>query len=71
MSTLYEVLNLRKNMVSNMDYLKSNYPLIDEILVDLDRIINLDMSHSDIFYWWYDNEDSINTIDQLIKNIKE
>lgn len=67
--TKTEIWKLRNNIIENIDYLSTEYQTTYDILSDLNRIISLDMSHSMIFQWWSDNEDSIDIINKLIEKV--
>jgi len=66
----YEVSKLRDTIFDNIDYLSTEYQPTNDILSQLNRMINWDSSHSLIFQWWVKNEDSINTINELLEKIE-
>ncbi|MEA2049213.1 MAG: hypothetical protein U9O56_00550 [Campylobacterota bacterium] len=66
-----KVLRLRDNITENIDYLSKEYQTTYDILDELNKIIKFDMSHSLIFQWWVENEDSINIINELIEKLEE
>lgn len=63
----YEIMKLKENISQNIDYLSTEYQSTNDILSELNRMINWDMSHSMMFHWWVDNEDSINIINELLE----
>ena len=69
--TKTEIWKLKDNITENIDYLSTEYQTTYDILSDLNRMISFDISHSMIFQWWIENEDSINTINDLIGKLEE
>jgi len=66
----YEVMKLKDSISENIEYLSTKYHLTNDILSELQRIENLDMSRRMMFQWWVDNEESINTINQLLEELE-
>lgn len=69
--TKIKIWELRNKIVQNIDYLSTKYQKTNDILYDLNRIISLDMSHSLMFQWWCENEESIDTINNLLQMLEE
>lgn len=67
----YEIMKLKENISQHIDYLSTEYQSTNDILSELNRMINWDMSHSMMFHWWVNNEDSINIINELIEKLEE
>jgi len=67
MTMKFKITKLRDNISANIDYLSTEYYLVNDILLELNRLINWDMSHSLMLQWWCENEDSINTINELLE----
>ena len=67
----YEILQLRENIIQNIEYLSTEYKLTNDILSELNRIISLEMSRSMMFYWYVENEESINIINELLKKLED
>lgn len=63
MTMKFKITKLRENISANIDYLSTEYYLV----IELNRSINLDMSHSMMLQWWRNNEDSINIINELLE----
>lgn len=62
--------NLKNNITANIDYLSTEYQATHDILTELDNMINLDIDNSIVFQWWIKNENSINTINKLLKRLE-
>ena len=62
-----KVITLRDKIENNIDYLLMEYSTVDNILTDLNKIINLGLSYSNIFQWWCENEDKIDTINEILE----
>jgi len=65
-----KILTLRDDILDNKRYLTDEYKSTHDILLELTKIINWDMSHSLILYWWTENEDKIDTIYKLLERQK-
>ena len=61
-----KVLRLKNNIENNIDYLSNEYHNTYDILSELNRITNFQMSHSLMLQWWVNNETSIDIINELI-----
>ncbi len=66
-----KVLRLKNNIENNIDYLSNEYHNTYDILSELNRITNFQMSHSLMLQWWVNNETSIDIINELIEKIEE
>lgn len=62
-----KIIKLRENISDNIDYLSTEYYLVNDILLELNKMIDWDMGHSVMFQWWCNNEDAINIINQLLE----
>ena len=62
-----KIMKLRENTSANIDYLSTEYYLVNDILLELNRMIDWNMGHSMMFQWWCNNEDSINIINELLE----
>ncbi|MEA3512681.1 MAG: hypothetical protein U9R37_03675 [Campylobacterota bacterium] len=63
----YKITTLRDNITKNIDYISKEYQTVYDILDDLDRIMSFDLSYCNMFQWWVENEDSINTINEILE----
>jgi hypothetical protein len=70
MTMKYEIIKLIENISENIDYLSSKYDPTEDILYELTRMINLNMSNSMMFQWYAENEESINKINSLLDELK-
>lgn len=66
-----KVRTLRDDILDNVDYLSEKHQQTNDILHDLNRMLHLDMSHTLMFLWWDENENSINTINELLKKVEQ
>lgn len=66
-----KVSTLRDKIVKNKEYLSNEYQSTSDILYELNRMIHWNMSHSMMFQWWCNNEDSINIINELLQKLEE
>ncbi len=67
MTMKFKIIKLKENISANIDYLSTEYYLVNDILLELNRMLDWNMSHSMMLQWWCDNEDSINIINQLLE----
>jgi len=70
MNMKYEVMKLKDSISQNIEYLSTEYHLTNDILSELQRMENFDLSHSMMFQWWVENENSINTINKLLEELE-
>ena len=61
-----KVIKKKNNIENNIDYLSNEYHNTYDILSELNRITNFQMSHSLMLQWWVNNETSIDIINELI-----
>ena len=66
-----KVLRLKNNIENNIDYLSTQFQTTYDILSELNRITNFEMSHSLMLQWWVNNEDSIIIINELIEKVEK
>ena len=62
-----KIINLRDEIVDNIGYLSNEYQTTNDILYDLNMIVNFEFTYSNMFQWWYENEDKIDIINELLK----
>jgi len=66
----YEIMKLKEKILQNIDYLSTEYHQTNDILSELIKIIHWDMSNNTMFHWWVAHEDSIITINKLLKELE-
>lgn len=67
----YKILQLRADIIENIDYLSSQFQLTNVILSDLNNLItSSDTNCYMMFIWWSENEDSIKIINNLLKKLE-
>ena len=67
MTMKFKIIKLKENISVNIAYLSTEYYLVNDILLELNKMIDWKMSHSMMLQWWCDNEDSINIINELLE----
>lgn len=67
MTMKFKIMRLKESISLNIDYLSTEYYLVNDILLELNRMIDWNMGDSVMFQWWCNNEDSINIINQLLE----
>jgi len=63
----YEIITLQSNIIENIDYIEKEFPMVREILSEINWNLLINMQHSLLFQWWVNNEESINTINEILK----
>jgi len=63
----YEITTLQSNIIENIDYIEKEFPMVSEILSEINWTLSINMQHSLLFQWWVQNEESINTINEILK----